>query len=181
MRKWALFCLDSLLKKKKKNSPAFSQSQANRTQTAANHKRAGTLRQSPSAPESHVTCAFQKTAWQRRCLLTEETRREELAPQRDCYFNHTMATDIDRLVSFEEAHYDEYEYYNLEEYSCHAGGKGRSKKEIGLHTNRHSPAGHERKIAEKLQNSELKRRRTKSCSSWAQCLEVRTMRVHVIV
>ncbi|KAK2910843.1 hypothetical protein QQF64_026410 [Cirrhinus molitorella] len=28
-----------------------------------------------------------------------------------------MATDIDRLVSFEEAHYDEYEYYNLEEYS----------------------------------------------------------------
>lgn len=76
-----------------------------------------------------------------------------------------MATDFDRLVSSEEANYDEYDYYNLEEYPSHAGGKGRSKKEIGLHTNRHSPAGHERKIAEKLQNSELKRRRTKSCSS----------------
>jgi len=80
-------------------------------------------------------------------------------------------TDIDRLVSFEEAHYDQYDYYNLEEYPCHAGGKGRSKKEIELNTNRHSPAGHERKITEKLQNSE-KRRRTKSSTSWGKYIEV---------
>ncbi|MBN3308356.1 nuclear protein 2 [Amia ocellicauda] len=76
-----------------------------------------------------------------------------------------MATDIETLASFETEHYDQYEYYNLIEYSCHAGGKGRTKREIGLHTNRHSPAGHERKIAEKFHNSELKRRRTKSASS----------------
>lgn len=76
-----------------------------------------------------------------------------------------MATDVQRLASFEEAHYDQYDYYNLVDYSCHAGGKGRTKREIGLNTNRHCPAGHERKIAEKLHNSELKRRRTKSCSS----------------
>ncbi|KAL4660611.1 nuclear transcriptional regulator 1-like protein [Arapaima gigas] len=55
-----------------------------------------------------------------------------------------MAADIDTLVSFEEEHYDEYEYYNLMEYPCHAGGKGRTKREIGLNTNRHCPAGHER-------------------------------------
>lgn len=77
-----------------------------------------------------------------------------------------MATDIERLVSFEEAYYDQYDYYNLLEYSAHAGGKGRSKREIELNTNRHCPAGHERKIAEKYHNSQMKRRRTKSSSSW---------------
>uniref|UniRef100_A0A3Q3FPY9 Nuclear protein 1a n=1 Tax=Labrus bergylta TaxID=56723 RepID=A0A3Q3FPY9_9LABR len=56
------------------------------------------------------------------------------------------------FVSFEEAHYDQYDYYNLREYSCHACGKGRSKREI-------------EKIAEKLHNSQMKRRRTKSLSS----------------
>lgn len=73
-----------------------------------------------------------------------------------------MATDIDRFVIFEEAHYDQYDYYNLEEYPCHAGGKGRTKREIGMNTNRHCPAGHERKITGKLQNSEMKRRRTRA-------------------
>ncbi|XP_005800838.1 nuclear protein 2-like [Xiphophorus maculatus] len=76
-----------------------------------------------------------------------------------------MATDMERLASFEEAYYDQYDYYNLHEYSCHAGGKGRTKREIELNTNRHCPAGHERKIAEKYHNSQMKRRRTKSASS----------------
>ncbi|KAI5615567.1 nuclear protein 1, partial [Silurus asotus] len=75
-----------------------------------------------------------------------------------------MATDIERLVLFEEAHYDQYDYYNLNEYPCHAAGKGRTKKEIGLNTNRHCPSGHERKIAENYRNCELKRKRTKSSS-----------------
>ncbi len=90
-------------------------------------------------------------------------RRESQGRARLLFVN--MATDIEGFVSFEEAIYDQYDYYNLEEYPCHAGGKGRSKKEIELNTNRHIPAGHERKIAGKLQNSEIKRRRTKSSSS----------------
>lgn len=161
MRKWALFCMDAWLKTAQPSANHGSH------QNAANHKRAGTLRQSPSSSKTHVTFVFHKTAWQLRCcLLAEENRREELVD---------MATDIDSFVSFEEAIYDEYDYYNLEEYPCHAGGKGRSKKEIELNTNRHIPAGHERKIAGKLQNSEIKRRRTKSSSSWGTCLEVRMM------
>uniref|UniRef100_A0A8C5FA97 Nuclear protein 1a n=1 Tax=Gadus morhua TaxID=8049 RepID=A0A8C5FA97_GADMO len=72
-----------------------------------------------------------------------------------------MATDIEHLASFEEAHYDQYEYYNLVEYSCHARGKGRTKKEIELNTNRHCPAGHERKIAEKYHNTEINRKTPK--------------------
>ncbi|TWW74128.1 hypothetical protein D4764_14G0001290 [Takifugu flavidus] len=80
-----------------------------------------------------------------------------------------MATDIERLVSFEEAYYDQYDYYNLMEYSCHARGKGRTKREIELNTNRHSPAGHERKIVEKFQNSEMKRRRTKNVDLTGVC------------
>ncbi|AWP00422.1 putative nuclear transcriptional regulator 1-like protein-like [Scophthalmus maximus] len=76
-----------------------------------------------------------------------------------------MATEIERFVSFEETHYDQYDYYNLREYWCHARGKGRSRREIELNTNRHCPAGHERKIAEKFHNSEMKRKGTKSPSS----------------
>lgn len=76
-----------------------------------------------------------------------------------------MATEMDRFVSFEETHYDQYDYYNLLEYPCNAAGKGRSKREVEMNTNRHCPAGHERKIAEKYHNSEVKRRRTKSASS----------------
>ncbi|XP_078404723.1 nuclear protein 2-like [Cetorhinus maximus] len=68
------------------------------------------------------------------------------------------------LESFEEAHYDEYEYYNLADYPAHKGGKGRSKKERGRNTNRRCPAGHERKITEKLYNSQLKRKRARSRS-----------------
>ncbi|XP_046875969.1 nuclear protein 1-like [Hypomesus transpacificus] len=79
-------------------------------------------------------------------------------------FNN-MATEIEIFSYFEEVHYDQYDYYNLNEYPCHYAGKGRTKREIGLNTNRHLPAGHERKIAEKYRNSELKRRRTKSSSS----------------
>uniref|UniRef100_A0A673GQT2 Nuclear protein 1b n=1 Tax=Sinocyclocheilus rhinocerous TaxID=307959 RepID=A0A673GQT2_9TELE len=90
---------------------------------------------------------------------------ERIAPKRSQSHASRNSQPITELVSFEEANYDEYDYYNLEEYPCHAGGKGRSKKEIGMNTNRHCPAGHERKIAGKLQNSEIKRRRTKSSSS----------------
>uniref|UniRef100_A0A8C7UW55 Nuclear protein 1b n=2 Tax=Oncorhynchus mykiss TaxID=8022 RepID=A0A8C7UW55_ONCMY len=58
---------------------------------------------------------------------------------------------------FEEQHYDEYEYYNLsEKYTSGASRKGRSKKEAVDNTNRPNPGGHERKLIEKLQNTEKK-------------------------
>lgn len=37
-----------------------------------------------------------------------------------------------------------------------ASRKGRTKKEASENTNRQNPAGHERKITEKLQNAEKK-------------------------
>ena len=83
-----------------------------------------------------------------------------------CCNSLLMATDIEHLASFEEAHYDQYEYYNLVEYSCHARGKGRTKKEIELNTNRHCPAGHERKIAEKYHNTEINRKTPKIATCW---------------
>ncbi|MEQ2314793.1 hypothetical protein AMECASPLE_015711 [Ameca splendens] len=88
-----------------------------------------------------------------------------------------------KLSKFEEEHYDEYDCYNLtDKYAgeetgfllllnftriitnglsraCVAEGsarKGRTKKEASENTNRQNPAGHERKIVEKLQNSEKK-------------------------
>ncbi|XP_071322225.1 nuclear protein 1b [Trachinotus anak] len=60
-------------------------------------------------------------------------------------------------TSFEDEYYDEYEYYNLtDKYAEGSARKGRSKKEASENTNRPNPAGHERKIVEKLQNSEKK-------------------------
>lgn len=76
-----------------------------------------------------------------------------------------MSADVESLSVFERDHYDQYEYYNMKEYGCGAGGKGRTKKEIELNGNRHVPAGHERKIEEKLHNSEMKRSRSRSSSN----------------
>ncbi|XP_048848083.1 nuclear protein 1b [Brienomyrus brachyistius] len=57
-------------------------------------------------------------------------------------------------TTFEANYYDEYDYYNLTDRYCGgASRKGRTKREADCNTNRPSPAGHERKIAEKLQNS----------------------------
>ncbi|XP_038231165.1 nuclear protein 2 [Dermochelys coriacea] len=62
-----------------------------------------------------------------------------------------------------EARYDPYERYNVREWSGPrgpgSGGKGRSRRERELRTNRYLPAGHERKLAQKLRNSQAKRRR----------------------
>ncbi|KAM4534923.1 nuclear protein 1-like [Girardinichthys multiradiatus] len=62
-----------------------------------------------------------------------------------------------KLSKFEEEHYDEYDCYNLtDKYAEGSARKGRTKKEASENTNRQNPAGHERKIVEKLQNSEKK-------------------------
>ncbi|XP_034046081.1 nuclear protein 1b [Thalassophryne amazonica] len=56
-------------------------------------------------------------------------------------------------TTFEEEYYDEYEFYNLsDKYAEGSSRKGRTKKEASANTNR-NPGGHERKIAENLQNS----------------------------
>ncbi|KAJ8364371.1 hypothetical protein SKAU_G00132020 [Synaphobranchus kaupii] len=60
-------------------------------------------------------------------------------------------------TTFEDHHYDEYEYYNLtDKFSGGTSRKGRTKREASCNTNRPNPAGHERKITEKLQNAEKK-------------------------
>ncbi|XP_037648232.1 nuclear protein 1b [Sebastes umbrosus] len=67
--------------------------------------------------------------------------------------------DVNNLKpsSFEDEYYDKYEYYNLtDKYTEGSARKGRTKKEASDNTNRHNPSGHERKIVEKLQNTEKK-------------------------
>lgn len=55
---------------------------------------------------------------------------------------------------------DEYDYYNFDPVATAMSNsrKGRSKKEASLNTNRPNPAGHERKVLTKLQNTEKKRK-----------------------
>uniref|UniRef100_A0A3P9P6X9 Nuclear protein 1b n=1 Tax=Poecilia reticulata TaxID=8081 RepID=A0A3P9P6X9_POERE len=70
--------------------------------------------------------------------------------------NHVDVKNL-KLSKFEEEHYDEYDRYNLtDKYAEGSARKGRTKKEASDNTNRQNPAGHERKIVEKLQNSEKK-------------------------
>ncbi|XP_028843270.1 nuclear protein 1b [Denticeps clupeoides] len=60
-------------------------------------------------------------------------------------------------TTFEDRYYDEYEYYNLtDRYTGGTSRKGRTKKESSFNTNHQNPAGHERKILEKLQNADKK-------------------------
>ena len=46
-------------------------------------------------------------------------------------------------------------------YSGHSG-KQRSKKEAALNTNHHNPAGHERKISNKLMNADKNAKQSKN-------------------
>ncbi|XP_068099946.1 nuclear protein 1 [Hyperolius riggenbachi] len=63
-------------------------------------------------------------------------------------------------TNFEERYFDDYEYYNLtDRYALPtAARKGRTKKEARENTNRDNPGGHERKIVDKLQRTEAKRK-----------------------
>ncbi|XP_006005980.1 nuclear protein 1b [Latimeria chalumnae] len=64
-------------------------------------------------------------------------------------------------TAFEDQYFDEYEYYNLtDRYVGGASRKGRTKKEASENTNRFNPGGHERKIVDKLQNTEKKKVKT---------------------
>lgn len=53
-------------------------------------------------------------------------------------------------------YFDEYDYYNFDHVATAVSNsrKGRSKREATQNTNRPNPAGHERKITEKLRNTE---------------------------
>ncbi|KAM5328461.1 nuclear protein 2 [Glossophaga mutica] len=66
-------------------------------------------------------------------------------------------------VNSEEELYDCLDYYYLRDFpACGAGhSKGRTRRERELRTNRPVPGGHERKITQKLLNSQRKRRQRK--------------------
>ncbi|XP_073504837.1 nuclear protein 2-like [Phyllobates terribilis] len=74
----------------------------------------------------------------------------------------TSYVQADKLqpTDFEVRYFDDYDYYNLtDRYALTAAArKGRTKKEARENTNKDNPAGHERKIAEKLQKTENKKK-----------------------
>ncbi|KAM4026339.1 nuclear protein 1 [Anomaloglossus baeobatrachus] len=74
----------------------------------------------------------------------------------------TSYVQADKLqpTDFEVRYYDDYDYYNLtDRYSLTAAArKGRTKKEARENTNKENPGGHERKIVEKMQKTETKRK-----------------------
>ena len=56
-------------------------------------------------------------------------------------------------------YFDEYDVYNFDKAATSISNsrKGRTKREAKLNTNRPNPGGHERKVTEKLKNTEKKR------------------------
>merc|ERR1712183_1093021 len=68
---------------------------------------------------------------------------------------------VSKNSKMSESHFDKYEHYNYDQdKAMYSGGSGkqRSKLEAAQHTNQHNPAGHERKIATKLMNSDKNRK-----------------------
>ncbi|XP_008247879.1 nuclear protein 2 [Oryctolagus cuniculus] len=63
-------------------------------------------------------------------------------------------------ASYEEEPYDCLDYYYLRDFPARGAGrsKGRTRREQQLRSNRLLPAGHERKITQKLLNGQRKRR-----------------------
>lgn len=63
---------------------------------------------------------------------------------------------------------DDYEHFNYDMdkyiYSGH-GGKQRTKKEAGTHTNHADPSGHSRKILTKLMNTEANHKRVEASTA----------------
>lgn len=63
---------------------------------------------------------------------------------------------------------DDYEHYNYDHdkyiFNGH-GGKQRSKKEAGEHTNHADPSGHSRKILTKLMNTEANHKRAEGSAT----------------
>lgn len=58
-----------------------------------------------------------------------------------------------------EQYFDEYDYYNFDRKVVEPPTrKGRTKREASLNTNRPNPGGHERKVVQKLINTEKRRR-----------------------
>jgi nuclear protein 1 len=64
-------------------------------------------------------------------------------------------------ITMSESFFDEYEHFNYDQdkyiYSGHSG-KQRTKKEASVNTNRPDPAGHNRKLVTKMQNTEENKR-----------------------
>merc|ERR1712133_94731 len=72
-----------------------------------------------------------------------------------------LPREIKQTTKMSESHFDKYEHYNYDQdKAMYSGGSGkqRSKLEVAQHTNQHNPAGHERKIATKLMNSDKNRK-----------------------
>ncbi len=66
---------------------------------------------------------------------------------------------MSNLTYYIDNNLDEYDHYSMDQHKyIHRGssGKGRSKLEAALNTNRPDPCGHTRKIVQKLSNSHKK-------------------------
>ena len=76
------------------------------------------------------------------------------------YFWSTATKNGDKIEYYKYRkameYFDEYDYYNFDHVATAVSHsrKGRSKREATQNTNRPNPAGHERKITEKLRNTE---------------------------
>ena len=58
-----------------------------------------------------------------------------------------------------DRYFDQYDYFSFDrKYTEPQSRKGRSKRECQQNTNRHVPAGHERKVVTKYQNTEKNRK-----------------------
>jgi len=86
------------------------------------------------------------------------TREPSLIKPTDSTLISVLCSCGPKILNYCKAmeYFDEYDYYNFDHVATAVSHsrKGRSKREATQNTNRPNPAGHERKITEKLRNTE---------------------------
>lgn len=110
-----------------------------------------------------ITTALWTTEWED---VSKKWKLEWIKHHRIAVPSKTVAAEMKgvsqrrRMMNHNEYFLDEYDYYNFDPVATVVSHsrKGRSKKEASLNTNRPNPAGHERKVLTKLQNTERKRK-----------------------
>ena len=110
-------------------------------------------------------CRYRKKRQKANYTEVQQHSKTKQEKPRNLVQTHAGATNKQNIMKVKQSlftantamdkYFDEYDHYNFDrKFVEPQTRKGRSKRESEMNTNRHVPAGHERKVSQKLQNAE---------------------------